>query len=197
MTNLLAPLLSYLLIYRYALLAGVMFASGIVPIPVSTLLIAAGAFASQGYFSLTILLVVATSANVAADFVVYLIARRFGPPALRFFKVDRSRHTERLEHYLREHAGPAIFLTRLVGGLDIAGTVLAGLSGVSAGFFIVFDLLGNAVGVGWVLFLGYFFGAYWQAISDSMGIIGWVLLAAVLAAFFMSYRRYQHRAGGK
>jgi len=193
MSSIFALLLSYLLIYRYALLAGVMFASGIVPLPVSTLLIAAGAFASQGYFSLTLLLVVATSANVAADFALYLIARRFGPPVLRFFKIDRSRHTERLENYLREHAGPAIFLTRLVGGLDVAGTILAGLSGVSAGFFVTFDLLGNAVGVGWVLFLGYFFGAYWQQISNSVGIVGWVLLAAVLVIFFISYRRYRHR----
>lgn len=187
MNSLLAPLLSYLLIYKYALLAGAIFASGIVPIPVDTLLVAAGAFASQGYFSLALSLVAATAANVAADIIVFLIARKYGPSALRFFKIERSQHVERLERYIREHAGPAIFLTRLVGGLDIAGTVLAALSGVSLPFFIAFDLLGNTLDIGGLLFLGYFFGAYWQQISNSTSIVGWILLAAVIIVFAVSY----------
>ncbi len=196
MNGFFAPLLSYLLIYKYALLAGAIFMSGIVPIPVDTLLIAAGAFASQGYLSLALSLVSATAANVAADYLVFLIARRYGPPVLRLFKVERSRRVKSIEHYIRDHAGITIFLTRLVGGLDIAGTIFSGLANISPVFFLVFDTLGNAADIAALLFLGYFFGANWQAISNNTGTVGWILLAAALAAFWFSYRRFQKRNSG-
>lgn len=193
MSSLLALFLSYLLIYKYALLAGAVFLSGFFPIPIDSLLVAAGAFASQGYFSLAFSLVSATAANVLADYIVFLIARRYGPPALKVFNVERSQHIERLERYIRDHAAVTIFLTRFVGGLDIAGTVFSGLADVSSLFFVTFDLLGNAIDIGILLFLGYFFGGNWQNIVGDTGTVGWILLVVVLIVFMLSYHRYRRR----
>ncbi len=185
-----ASLLSYLLIYKYALLAGAIFASGVIPVPVDTLLLAAGAFASQGYFSLAFSLAAAVGANVAADSMVYFIARRYGPPALRFFKVERSATVLRLEGYIRSRAGVTIFLSRFVSALDIAANVLAGLTKVPFHYFLAFDLLGNATDIGALLFLGYFFGANWQSVSNTVGGVGLVLLVVIPGIFYVSYRQY-------
>ncbi len=192
-TTLLSALLSELLIYKYAVLVGAIFASGIVPLPIDELLLATGAFASQGYMSLALSLAVATAANVIGDCVVYLLARRYGPPVLRFFKVERSPRVERVKAYINDRAGITIFVTRFVGGLDIAASILAGLAKVSLIFFLTFDLFGNLADIALLLFIGYFFGSYWQTLSDTIGLIGWLVLLIVLGGFAVSYYRYSHR----
>ncbi len=193
MTTTLAALLSYLLVYKYAFLVVVVFASGILPVPIAALMVAAGAFASQGYLSLSLSLLAVTVTNVIADTVVYLIARRYGPRALKLFRVERSPRIHRVKGYIRDYAGTTIFLTRFVGGLDIAGNIFAGLAGVSLPVFVTFDLLGNGIDFAFLLGLGFFFGAYWQSVVAELGTIGWFVLAVVLVVFIASYHVYRKR----
>jgi membrane protein DedA with SNARE-associated domain len=154
-------------------------------------MLATGAFASQGYFSVSLALLCATVSNVAIDLILFLISRTYGSRALRLFKVERSPLVVRLEGYVRDTAGLSIFVTRFVGGLDLACTVLAGLANVSTLYFVTFDLLGNAVDYAFFLFIGYFFGAYWQSISNDWGLVGTGIFALVCIAFGVSYWRYR------
>jgi membrane protein DedA with SNARE-associated domain len=76
MSQILESLLSYILLYKYVALALLVFANAIViPLPINTLLLATGAFASQGYLNLGLALVLSIVANILGDCIDYTLAR--------------------------------------------------------------------------------------------------------------------------
>ena len=79
MTSLISGLLAYLLLYKYITLFIVCYlAALLIPLPSNTSLLAASAFASQGYLNIYIVIAVALAANVLGDITGFLLARRFG-----------------------------------------------------------------------------------------------------------------------
>lgn len=198
MSYFLAPLLSYVLLYKYAMLFAVVFSAAVVlPLPVNTLMVAVGAFASQGYFSFSLSLAVAVAANAAGDLVDYLIVRRYKRlPFLR--KRERSPWIVRLEGYVRTHAGFTVFVTRFVGSVSVVTNALAALAGVSVGTFLVFDVLGNLADFFVVTSFGFLVGSYWEQYSGLMSTVGAILLVSLvlfLAAKAVARRRENGREG--
>lgn len=181
-SGILTSLLSFLLLYKYgALFILILVAAIIVPIPVNTLLLAAGAFASQGYFSFTISLLVVVAANMLGDCFDFFLARRYGRRALEMLHIRIPKYLERLERFVRAHPGPAIFLTRFVGTIEPLTSLLCGFIDVPAGKFIFYDFLGNFVSDGAVLCAGYFLGSYWQDFMGVFNITDYIFLGAVIA----------------
>ena len=193
MSSFVAPLLAHLLLYKYWALFLVMFTSSIIlPLPTNTMLLAAGAFASQGYFSFALSLVVAVAGNMAGDCFDYFLARRYGRRALRMLRIRTPRYVVHLERYIRDYAGLTIFFTRFFATADSFISVLAGFSGISVSTFLLYSLLGNVVSDGGVLYVGYFFGSNWQAVTGTLGLVEWVLFGAFVAfavAVALWYRR--------
>jgi len=71
--------LSYLLVYKYLVLFLIVFlASLILPLPATALIMAAGAFSSQGYFNFSEVLLVAFAGSVLGDCCGYFISFYFG-----------------------------------------------------------------------------------------------------------------------
>jgi membrane-associated protein len=194
MSGFVALLLSFLLLYKYWALGIVIFISAVIlPLPTNSLLLAAGAFASQGYFSFSLSLAIAVGANMLGDCFDYFLARRYGRRAIAMLHLRMPAYIERLEAYVKHHPGPTIFLTRFVGAADPLGNVFAGFVGVPFGLFLWYDFLGNFVSIGGVLYAGYFLGIHWQDFSTLFSIAGWVLLGAtVIAALAVAlwYRNY-------
>jgi len=195
MSSLVSPLLSFLLLYKYwALFVVTLSASIILPLPTNSLLLAAGAFASQGYFSFLLSLFVAVGANLLGDLFDYFLARRYGHRALKMLRIRTPSYMERLERYVRDHPGPTIFLTRFVGTIEPLTSLLAGFIGVPLGLFIFYDVLGNLVSDGGIMCIGYLLGANWQSVLKFLSITNWVLagiliVAAVAAALWYRNRR--------
>ncbi len=180
MSAILAFLLSFLLLYKYLALFLVMFLAAIlVPLPTNTLLLAVGAFASQGYFNFAASLFVAVLANAAGDCCGYFLARNYGRKVLRMLRIRLPKYIVRLEDYVAKHPGPTIFLTRFFGAADPLTNLLSGFIGIPFSVFIFYDLLGNIVSIGIVLCVGYFLGTYWQDYSKAFGIIGWAFFGCV------------------
>jgi membrane protein DedA with SNARE-associated domain len=183
MNGFLALLLSFLLLYKYwALFIAVFLSAVILPLPTNSLLLAAGAFASQGYFSFPVSLATAMGANVLGDCFDYVLARRYGRRAIKMLRVRVPSYVERLEAYVRQHPGPTIFLTRFVGSADPLGNLISGFVGIGFGTFLVWDVLGNLASIGGVIYAGYFLGANWQDFSGLFSIVGWILLGLVVTA---------------
>ena len=83
MEELFGSFLTFLLLYKYMALFAIAFAAAFLPpLPASTTLAAAGAFASQGYFDLTSVLIVGFVANILGDTAGYVIAQQHGEKAL-------------------------------------------------------------------------------------------------------------------
>jgi membrane-associated protein len=183
MSGFVGLLLSFLLLYKYWALFVIIFLAGvIVPFPSNSLLLATGAFASQGYFSFPLSLTIATVANILGDCTDYFLARRYGKRALRLLHISLPSYIGRLEGFVRRHPGPTIFVTRFVGTVGETVSFLAGFIPVPFGTFLVCDFLGNIVSIGVVLYAGYFLGIYWQDYSDLFSILGWILLGTTLIA---------------
>ncbi len=162
-------LLSFLLLYKYWALFGVIFlACGHRAVPVHTVLLATGAFAGQGYFSFFLSLLVAVAANTLGDAVDYFLARRYGRRALSILHIRLPWYVEHLEAFLTGYPGPTIFVTRFVGTVEEVVSFLSGFTGVSFGTFLIYDVLGNTL-------------------FDRHGLVRGILSRHPLAGFFSAY----------
>ena len=193
MTTIAAALLSWLLLYKYTLLFGVFFLSALArPLPGNTLLFATGAFASQGYMSYWVALLVALVGNVLGDVAGYALAAYYGDDVIRRLHIKRT-YLAAVERYVANHPRVTIVLSRFGGSLDPVVNVLCGLGEVSIQTFIVFDIIGNLASLLMVLTAGYYFGDYWQTFSSFVSIIGWIAFVALAAAgLTVAFRKRLH-----
>jgi membrane protein DedA with SNARE-associated domain len=200
MDALLGFLLSYVLIYKYvAIFLVVYFSALILPLPANAMLLAVGAFASQGYLSVWVSLAVAAVANTLGDLTGYGITRKYGEAVIRKLRMSRVNVFGYLREELREDAAVTVFTTRFAGSLSTASNFLAGLVGVPFLTFFFFDLVGNIIEPAIALGLGYLVGDYWSDLPEFMGLIaGMVAVGVVLFILARIYRRtMKKRSGGE
>ncbi|HUD03131.1 MAG TPA: DedA family protein [Candidatus Paceibacterota bacterium] len=183
MNDFVALLLSFLLLYKYwALFTVIFLAAVIVPFPSNSILLATGAFASQGYFSFPLSLTVAVGANILGDCVDYFLARRYGNRALTLLHIRLPIYIKRLEEFMRKHPGSTIFITRFVGTVEEVVSFLSGFIGIPFSTFLIYDTLGNVISDGGILYAGYFLGVHWQDFSTLFSVVGWILLGIIIIA---------------
>lgn len=183
--------LSYLLLYRYATLALVVFVSALfLPLPINTLLIAVGAFATHGYFSFVTAAIVTLSANVAGDCVDYWLVRQYGHAVLREKFVHRYSYFLRIEEYIKSHSRITIVISRVIGVLGPPVNFLAGYAPVPFGRFLLFDVIGNSLYALIFLGTGYLVGDAWSAVSGVANILSAIgLILVLLGVLSIVYRR--------
>lgn len=197
--DLLNPLLSYLLLYKYATLAVVVYSAAVIlPLPTNEMLLAVGAFSSQGYFNVWIALAIAVSANTLGDLTDYAIARRWGEPVVRALKLRKLDFFNQLQEELRADAAVTVFLTRFAGLLSTATNFLAGLVDVPFRTFFFYDILGNFIEPGAALALGWIVGDYWGDFSDALELLAGIIAVSVIIFVLTRIhrrivRRYQEK----
>ena len=185
MSYFLTTLLSYLLLYKYSALFLIVFSSAIIfPWPQNTLLLAAGAFASQGYFSITLCFIVAQIANVLGDITGYILTRTWGYRIIKEKHIKKFSSVAKLDRYMRNYAGLTIVATRFIGTLGSLVNFLAGLAHVPFLTFIIYDCIGNALDIGLFLYAGYALGTLWQSFSGIANTASWII-AIIIAIFFI------------
>lgn len=208
MTSLLAPLLAFLQASGYLtlwLIAFVAAAGG--PLPIAPLLIAAGAFATQGTFNLAVLFAVTLTATLAGDSVAYWAGRRWGShlldrlPRTRVVgRVITAKRLARSRQVFERDGGWAIVLTRTVlSSLGSVTNVVAGMECYSFRAFLLWNILGNSIGILAKLLIGYIVGANWRAAVDLVGnlslyaLIACGLIAVVFVAYSVMLARLRRR----
>ena len=192
MSSLVSFLLSFLLLYKYGALFVLIFVAAVIlPIPTNTLLLATGAFSSQGYFNFFISLVIAVVANVLGDSLGYFLAQKYGRKVLQKLHIKIPSYVEKLEHYVDKHPGYTIFLSRFFGTADSVVNVFSGFAGVHFEKFIFYDFLGNFVSTGSVLFTGYFLGIHWQDFLNLFNLAGWIIFGMILIILFLLFLWYR------
>ena len=203
MSVFLTSLLSVLQTYGYpALWLSIFIAAVGVPLPVSLVLLAAGAFAALGNFNLILLALISISASVAGDNVGYLIGRFWGSKVAdwldhsklgrRFLKPDS---VARSRLYFKKRGGWAVFFSRfLVAALGGVVNLLAGTELYPYPYFLTFDIAGETLGALIPLLLGFAFGASWDAIGDILGTSSLLVLGLLLVIYlFLRLLRYARR----
>jgi len=203
MSILLPTLLNSVQQYGYAALWLAIFIAAVgVPLPVSLVLLAAGAFSALGDFNVFILALVVASASICGDNLGYFIGRLWGRKLLdRLERVPRRRFfspraVTRARAYFARRGGWAVFLSRfLVSGLGGAINLLAGSSLYPYRRFLLADIGGETLEAVIPLGLGFVFGASWEPVGSLRGDISFlvvVLLAIVILSVYLV--RTLHRA---
>ncbi len=152
--------------WTYALLFFVIFMeTGFVVtpfLPGDSLLFTAGTFASpllDNHLNIWLLYGLLLIAAVAGDTANYWIGHAIGARAYTGeIKWIKKEYMNRTHAFFEKHGGKTIFLARFVPIIRTFAPFVAGVSRMSYGYFIKWNLIG---GISWVtifLFAGYFFG---------------------------------------
>jgi membrane protein DedA with SNARE-associated domain/membrane-associated phospholipid phosphatase len=184
--------------YGYlVILFGVMLESTGVPLPGETILISAGILVQRGTLDLGDVIFFGILGAVVGDQIGYWIGREGGRPFIlrwgRYVFITPER-LARAEAFFARHGGKAVFLARFFSGLRVFGALVAGMSRMRWGSFILYNALGGAVWATGVVLVGYFLGSSIGLVERWLGRATLVLVAvlAMVVAFYLAYRWAAH-----
>ncbi len=171
------------------------------PIPGDLFIAAMGFMASTGRGSFLPTVAVVTSATVLGAGTLYLVSRHAGRRLLdwagRWFGFDAAR-AARLEAWLHRRGAWAVVVGRLVPGLRIVMTVVAGALRLPQGTFALGTLLAGALWATIYFWLGWLLGAGYQRLAGEGAVPHWALVAGVAAlaaaGFILLLLRVRRRA---
>ena len=172
---------------------GVMLESMGVPLPGETILIASGVLAQQGHLDVGDAIAFGMAGAVVGDQIGYWLGREGGRPFVlrwgRYVRITPER-LERTERFFTRHGGKAIFLARFFAGFRVFGALVAGISRMHWGTFVLYNALGGAVWATAAVLVGYLFGGSLDLVDRWLGRATLVLaaLVAVVVGFFLAYR---------
>jgi membrane-associated protein len=150
-----------------------------IPMPVTLLMVAAGAFARRGLLDWSLAAPLVLLGGVIGDSTSYLLGRYGWRRRLR--RLDGSALWHRAQATFGRRGGLAILLTHVVlMPLCAPVTLIAGRSRYAYRRFLAYDVVGV---MGWVMIyggLGYLFADRWETIAGLVGNIGSVLIGALI-----------------
>lgn len=179
----------WLLQHGYLLLVAAVAAEQLgVPVPAAPLLLAMGALAGYGHFNIVAALVLSTLAALAADLVWFQLGRRRGESILGVLcRVSLEPDScVRLTHQAFDRYGPASLLfCKFVPGLSTVAPPMAGSSGMSAGRFVLLDLLGSSLWAGAFLTTGWLFRRETERALEVLSQLGTWFFVALFAPLLL------------
>jgi membrane protein DedA with SNARE-associated domain len=172
------------------------------PVPGDLFILAMGVLAFRGGASFAATAAVVTLATVLGATALYLFSRHAGRPLLlgvaRRFGYGEEREA-RVEAWLARRGALAVAVGRLVPGLRIVMTVVAGALRLPAATFLLGTLVAGVVWATLYFWLGWALGAG-IARLDLRGRLpggGWPLAAGVVLAAAAAWLAWRRRARGR
>jgi membrane-associated protein len=128
-------------------------------LPGDSLIFAASTFAARGSLNPWLLFILLSIAAVGGDSVNYSIGKTIGAKAYTGeIKWIKKEYMDRTHAFFEKHGGAAIFLSRFVPIIRTFTPFVAGVSEMSYGYFLTWNLVGGITWVAMFILLGYFFG---------------------------------------
>jgi membrane protein DedA with SNARE-associated domain len=157
-----------------------------------TLLVLAGVAAHGGYLSLPLVVSVAFVSGTLGDQFYFFVGRRYGDKVIgRWPRFEAP--AARVHRLIERHAEWLIVGVRFMYGLRLIGPVVIGMSQVSAGRFVVFNMIGAAIWAVAVAGAGYFFGHAIQWLLADLELFEKVALICVVVLVIALLARRRHR----
>jgi membrane protein DedA with SNARE-associated domain len=175
--------------------------STMVPIPSLLVMPFAGFLASQGEFSLPIILVINSAGALTGSSLSYWLGAAGGKPLLlRYGKYlfVRPKDIEKTEQYFAKHGGKTIFIGRFLPVVRHLISIPAGIARMPLPHFLTLTFLGATIWGGGLMIVGYQLGSNWESIAAKakrvdLLIAGLIVIAilAVVVRFVLRRRREQ------
>jgi membrane protein DedA with SNARE-associated domain len=164
------------------------------PIPGDLFIAAMGFLAHQGRASFAPTAAVVTTATVLGATALYLVSRHAGRPLLvkvmRRFGFTEARE-QRLEGWLTRHGATAVVVGRLIPGLRIVMTVVAGVLRLRHRTFVVGTFFAGLLWSTIYFWLGYALGAGYERVAGQVPLERlwpWAAGAAAVAGLAALWR---------
>jgi membrane protein DedA with SNARE-associated domain len=144
-----------------------------VPVPGETALIAFGVLASQGHYSIVVVIALAAAGAIVGDNLGYWLIGRLGGRALfrRWGWLERysERVLPRVERIMKKHGGKTVFFGRFIAVLRVGAGPVAGLAHMPWWRFLFWNASG---GITWATAVG--LAAYYggNAVADGIQTYG-------------------------
>ena len=187
----------YLLAYKYLALFVISFiAAFVVPIPSGSILMAAAAFASEGYFKLSWVIVISVIGNLLGDNIGYWTARFYGEDIfsrIGFRKILNSKTFKKIEQKFRNKPGFIVLASRFEVVSTLSVNLLSGVGRVPYNKYLTFESIGTVLQVCFYGTIGYIFGYNWQSANSIIGKIFTIIaliLILILIAFWSKVIKY-------
>jgi membrane protein DedA with SNARE-associated domain len=186
-------LVPYLLLYKYVTIFLIaFFAAFIVPVPSGSILMAASAFASFGYFNLFWVIIISMVGNILGDNLGYWVARIYGREVLAkigFRKVLESKAFKNIEDEFNKRPGFIVFASRFEVLSTLSVNLLSGISKTSYKKFFLHESFGSVAQVCVYSLLGFLFADNWESINSAIGKISLVVGLIVILFIFSLGRK--------
>jgi len=170
------------------------------PLPGDTLIALAGTNAHRTFLSALTVIAIATAAVTVGSSILYFFMRKAGPRftagIMRILRLRPDR-VERMQTWFRTRGTRAIVLGRLIPGLRIPTTVIAGLSGVPYRVFLPSTAFTAVIWATFFYLVGDVLRQAWAPltvwiIDEPDQAIGLVILALTAVAAWFWLRRDNH-----
>jgi membrane protein DedA with SNARE-associated domain len=175
----------------------VMLESFGIPLPGETALIAFGVLASQGHYSIAVVIAITAAGAIVGDNLGYWLIGRLGGRALfrrwQWLNMYSDRVLPRAESLMKRHGGKTVFFGRFVSILRYTVAWVAGLSRMRWWRFLFWNAAG---GIAWAIAVG--LTAYYggQAAADAIrryGLYAAALVIVVVIAGWLGVRYVRGR----
>ena len=166
----------------------ILLESTLVPIPSELVMPFAGFMASQGKFSLPVILVINSVGALLGSGLCYWIGVVGGKPFLerygKYFLVRRH-DIEKTETFFARHGKATILIARFLPVIRHVISVPAGIARMPLRGFFLQTFLGSTIWGGVLILLGYYVGANWKTFSNTLKrvdlLIGAILVLGLVA----------------
>ncbi len=179
MSNFTSELLSWVLLYKYVAIYIITFLGAFaLPVPSGTVMMAAAAFAVQGYLNAPLTVVIGIIGNITGDNANYWLARRWGVRVFKKIGLGRlveHEKTHRIRREIERHPFITIFISRFMTAIAPTVNIVAGITELDYWKFLFYEALGECTEVGCFCAIGFIFGSNWQYV-DKLGGNAWLLL---------------------
>lgn len=174
-------IVGYWLVLLVSLLESLVLVGVIVPGAV--LVVFAGALAAQGYFDLGDLIWFAAIGAILGDGISFMLGQRGTGLFKDTNRIFKASYLEAGERFFLQHGAKSIFLGRFIGLVRAVIPFVAGLAGMTAKRFYLWNILSAFAWAVSHLLAGYFLGQAWQLVEVWTSRAGIFLMALILVLF--------------
>lgn len=173
-------LLQFFTDYGYWIMVPLMVIEG----PIVTVL--ASFLASLGTFNIFIVFILSIAGDMLGDILWYWAGRLWGMGFVHHvgkYVGITEELVKKMEKFFGRHGGKTIFIVKSTTGLCWATFVAAGIAKMNFGRFVWYSFLGGIFWSTFLVFMGYFFGEFYQEIAQKIKYSGWIILTIAIGIF--------------